>query len=99
MHAKHPHHKLLIFGRYKSFDDMPSWLLGALGGGAFLPAAYYGALTAKVTQPLIDATNKAGFAWIGVALWLCVGLIALAALYYFWIAKRCGDILYKRWLK
>lgn len=96
---RHFHHKLRIFGRYKSFEHMPSWLLSTLGVGAFLPAAYYGSLVAKVTPSLVDATNQAGFAWIGLALWLYLGLIALGALFYFWLSKRCGDILYKRLFK
>ena len=78
---------------------MPDWLLSILGGSTSLAFAYYFYVASKVTPPLLETTNKVGFAWIGGAMWALDGIIALSALFYFWFSKRCGDILYNRWFK
>lgn len=87
------------FRKFKSFDDMPMWLAALLGISAVLPGLYYGTVVKTVTAPLMDATKIAGFAWIGIALWFFTGLLALHSLHLLWIAKRCGEVIYKRLYK
>lgn len=91
--------KLPRFRKFKSFDEMPTWATAFLGIAAVLPGLYYWTLVTKVTPSLIDATDKAGFAWVGIALWMFDEILALCALHLLWIAKRCGEVFYKRLYK
>lgn len=87
--------KHLCIPKFNSFEELPTWAIALLGGISFLPAVFYGHMVAKMTPSLMDATDKASSSWIGLALWLFDGILALYALHFFWIAKRCG-IFYKR---
>lgn len=78
------------------FKNRSSWLIAPLGGAAGVCTLYYAKVLTEVTPPLIEATNKAGLTWLGLALWVIVGLLAVQMWFHGCVAKRCHEVLYKR---
>lgn len=64
--------------------------------GAGLPALYAGTVISRVAPPLIEATNRVGLTMQAFGLWLVVGVLGAATLYFGAVARRCGGLLYDR---
>lgn len=83
------------WGKYKTIEEMPTSHHCFLGL-AILPSLFYGYVLAQVVPKLMDATRNAPFSWVEIPVWLFIGLLALYALHLGWVAKRCGELIYKR---
>jgi hypothetical protein len=83
------------WGKYKTFEEMPTSHQCFLGL-AILPSLFYFYVLTQVIPKLMEATRTAPFSWVEIPIWLFIGILALYALHLGWVAKRCGELIYKR---
>lgn len=81
--------------KYKTIEEMPTSHHFFLGM-AILPSLFYGYVITDVVPKLLKATNTAPFSWVEILTWLFVSILAMYALHLGWVAKRCGELIYKR---
>lgn len=90
--------KFLPRYKAKKFEEAPSWVLAMLGVPCFLMASYFTLMFAAVLPDLIKATNGREINLSqAAALWSLLAPYAAIVWLSGCIAKRCHDLLYKRW--
>lgn len=83
------------WGKYKTFEAMSTSHQCFLGL-AILPSLFYGYVLTQVVPKLMEATRTLPFYWIEIPIWFFIGILALYTLHLGWVAKRCGELIYKR---
>lgn len=81
---------------YKTYEAMPSWLLGLIGAPAGLIAFYWITMVNRVAPDYIDLVNANGINTIGLVIGLWLLVIAGHGLYFGALSARAGELLYQR---
>ena len=88
--------------KYKTFFEMPDWLVAFFALSGFLVAGFYGYVLGKVIPEYLEAANKVPLSQWGWQGWLLTGILAALG-FMVWhfgsISWRCNGILRDRWYK
>lgn len=88
--------------RYKTFAEMPDWLLAVLAITGFLVAGYYGYVLKNILPDYLTTADSMRLSAWGYKGWLLTTILAVLGLMTWQfgsIAWRCNGILRDRWFK
>ncbi|GEM_PF-4138943 len=81
------------------FKDMKSWLLCMLGSASMLGAALVTYMLGRLWPEYIKALeHESVFTWVGLGVSCWLAGIALLGIMFAALGKRCGELLYQRYL-
>ena len=88
--------------KYKTFTEMPDWLIVFFALSGFLVAGFYGYVLGKVVPDYLETTNNVSLGQWGWQGWLLTAILAALG-FMVWhfgsVAWRCNGILRDRWYK
>ncbi len=91
--------KSKLIGRYKTFESMPKWLLFVLFVTSTFIAYYWCTVLSDIAPQYFVIANNYGISFQGYALGFLLCLIAVKAIYFGFIAKRTGGLIYDCYFK
>jgi len=88
--------------RYKTFGELPDWLVACLALSGFLMSGYNGYVLSEVIHDYLNTAESIPFSSWGVKGWLLTAIVAVLGLIVWLFGSlswRCNGILRDRWFK
>lgn len=87
---------------YKTYAEMPDWMVAYLALSGFLVAGFYGYVLSKVVPDYLETANKVPlneWGWKGWLLTAILVALGFTVWHFGSIAWRCNGLLRDRWYK
>ncbi|MDH2916380.1 MAG: hypothetical protein PXX77_05815 [Gallionella sp.] len=91
--------KLISSRNEKTFEGLPSWILGVLGALAFLCFSYFGLMYSDVVPDFIKEINTIGINLTALKIAFVLAIYSFPTWWFGCVAARCHTVLYERWFK